>query len=107
MSEKLKQLLTTAPILKVVDPSKYYEVCTDASKEGVGAILTQEGKVIAYESRKLKEHEHKYSAYDLELLVAVHALRVWRHYLLGKIFLLKIDHSSLTNYFKQEDLNSR
>ena len=73
----------------------------------MGAILTQEGKVIAYESRKLKDHEQKYSSYDLELTAVVHALRVWRHYLLGKRFVLKTDHSSLTNYFKQADLNSR
>ena len=105
--EKLKQLLTIAPVLKVADPSKHYVVCTDANKEGVGAVLTQEGKVIAYESRKLSEHEQKYSSYDLELTVVIHALWVWRHYLLGKRFVLKTDHSSFTNYFKQADLNSR
>ena len=99
--------MTTTPILRVADPDKDYEVCTDASKEGVGAILTQEGKVVAYESRKLKDHEQRYFAYDLELTAVVHALRVWRHYLLGKRFVLKTDHSSLTNYFKKEDLNSR
>ena len=105
--ERLKQISTTAPVLRVADPNKDYEVCTDASKEGVSAVLTQEGKVIAYESRKLREHEQKYSSYDLELTVVVHALWMWRHYLLGKRFVLKTDHSSLTNYFKQADLNSR
>ena len=55
--EQLKYLLTTAPVLCVADPEKEYIVCTDASKEGVGGVLMQEGKVIAYESRKLKEHE--------------------------------------------------
>jgi hypothetical protein len=49
--ERLKHLLTTAPMLKVADPEKSFVVCTDASKEGVGGVLTQEGKVIAYESR--------------------------------------------------------
>lgn len=55
--KQLKYFLTTAPILSIANPSKDYVVCTDASKEGVGGVLMQEGKVIAYESRKLKEHE--------------------------------------------------
>lgn len=59
-------MLTTTPILSIVDPSKDYVLCTDASKEGVGGVLMHEGKVITYESRKLKEHEQKYSAYDLD-----------------------------------------
>lgn len=56
--------------------------------------------VIDYESRKLKEHEHKYFAYDLALTIVLYALKVWRHYLLGKRFLLMTDHSSLTSFFK-------
>ena len=75
----MKHLLTTAPILSIADPNKDYVVCTDASKEGVGGVLMQEGKVIAYESRKLKEHEQRYSAYDLELVVVIHALKIWIH----------------------------
>ena len=84
--EKLKHLLTTAPILSVADPNKDYVVCTDESKEGVGRVLMQEGKVIAYESRKLKEHEQRYSAYDLELTAVIYALKMWRHYLMGRRF---------------------
>eukprot|EP00253_Pinus_taeda_P020294 PITA_20294 len=105
--ERLKQLLTSAPVLSIADPNKDYVVCTDASGEGVGGVLMQEGKVIAYESRKLKEHEQKYSAYDLELAAVIHALKMWRHYLLGRKFLLLIDHHSLTNYFSQPTLNAR
>eukprot|EP00253_Pinus_taeda_P020519 PITA_20519 len=105
--EQLKHLLTTAPILSIVDPNKDYVVCTDASKEGVGGVLMQEGRVIAYQSRKLKEHEQKYSAYDLELAAVIHALKMWRHYLLGRKFLLLTDHHSLTNYFSQPTLNTR
>lgn len=67
----------------------------------------QEGKVIAYESRKLKEHEQKYFAYDLELDAIIHALKMWRHYLMGRKFLLLTDHHSLTNYFSQPTLNAR
>eukprot|EP00253_Pinus_taeda_P002642 PITA_02642 len=105
--EQLKHLLTTAPVLCVADPEKEYVVCTDASKEGVGGVLMQEGKVIAYESRKLKEHEQKYSAYDLELTVVIHALKMWRHYLVARKFLLMTDHHSLTSYFSQPTLNAR
>eukprot|EP00253_Pinus_taeda_P033189 PITA_33189 len=105
--EQLKHLLTTAPILSIADPNKDYVVCTDASKEGMGGVLMQEGRVIAYESRKLKEHEQKYSAYDLELAAVIHALKMWRHYLLGRKFLLLTDHHSLTNYFSQPTLNTR
>eukprot|EP00253_Pinus_taeda_P016078 PITA_16078 len=105
--EQLKHLLTTAPILRIADPDKDYVVCTDASKEGVGGVLMQEGRVVAYESRKLKEHEQKYSAYDLELTAVIHALKMWRHYLVGRKFLLLTDHHSLTNYFSQPTLNAR
>lgn len=52
-------MLTTAPILNIVDPNKDYVVCTDASKEGVDGVLMQEGRVATYESRKLKEYEKK------------------------------------------------
>eukprot|EP00253_Pinus_taeda_P028842 PITA_28842 len=102
-----KHLLTTAPILRIANPDNDYVVCTDASKEGVGGVLMQEGRVIAYESRKLKEHEQKYSAYDLELTAVIHALKMWRHYLVGRKFLLLTDHHSLTNYFSQPTLNAR
>ena len=54
---KLKELLTTAPILKVADPNKDFTVCVDVSKEGLGGVLVQEGHAICYESQKLKEHE--------------------------------------------------
>ena len=93
-------MLITAPVLGVADLSKEFEVCTDVCKEGVGEVLTQVGRAIAFESRKLKEHEQRYSAYDLELTAVVHALRIWRHYLLGKRFVLRTDHSNLTGYFK-------
>jgi hypothetical protein len=64
----LKELLTSAPILKIVDPNESFVVCTDACKEGLGGVLTQNGHVIGYESRKLKEHERNYATHDLELV---------------------------------------
>ena len=73
--------MTRTPILKVVDPSKDFVLCTDASKEGLGGVLTQECHVICYESQKLKEHEKNYVEHDLELTTIIHALKIWWHYL--------------------------
>jgi hypothetical protein len=70
-------------ILKFPDMDEDFLVCTDASKEGLGRVLMQDGRVIAYISRKLRKHEENYATHDLELLAIVYALRVWRHYLIG------------------------
>ena len=64
---KLKECLTSAPVLAVPNSTKEFVVCTDASLDGIGAVLMQEGQVIAYESRKLKIHEMNYPTHDLEL----------------------------------------
>ena len=80
---------------------KVFELCTNAYKEGVGALLSQDGKVVAYDTRKLKDHEQRYSMYDLELTMVVHALNVWRYYLLGKRFVLKTNHISLNSYLNK------
>lgn len=104
--DQLKHLLTTN-FLRIVDPSKEFTLWIDACKEGVGGLLMQEAKVVAYESWKLKEHEHKYLEYDLELTTVIHVLKMWRHYFLGKIFTLMIDHNSLTNNFRQPTINAR
>ena len=74
-------------------------MCTDACGEGLGGVLLQENSFIAYESRKLKKNEQNYSVYDLELAVVIHALKMWRHYLLGKKFTFMIDHISLKYFF--------
>ena len=73
-----------ALIVRVADPYKYYIVCTDPSKEGFGGVLLLEGHVVCYKYGKVKDHEHKYVVHDLELEAVVHALKMWRHYLLGK-----------------------
>ena len=84
---KLKHLLTINPILKIVDLFKYFVVCTYAYK-GLGGVLIKENYIIAYEFRKLKEHENNYATHDLELVVIIHALKMWQHYLIGMRFLL-------------------
>jgi hypothetical protein len=86
---------------------KDFTVCTNASKQGLGAVLMQDGGVIAYASRKLKKHEELYVTHDLELAVVMLALKIWRHYLVGWNFELKMDHQSLIHLFTQRDLNAR
>lgn len=103
---RLKHILTTTLVLKVVDPEKSFMVCTNASKDDDGGELTQEEKVITDQSRKLKDYEQSYSSYDVELSVVVHALKMWQHYLLGKKFLLLTDHSSLIIFFDHLSLNA-
>jgi hypothetical protein len=92
-------LSTTTPILKVPDMDVDFLVCTDASKEGLGEVLMQDERVIAYISRKLRRHEENYMTHDLELLAIVYALKVWRHYLVGRKFELKTDHCGLQHIF--------
>jgi hypothetical protein len=80
---RLKELLKKELILKVSDMDMNFLVCTNASKEGLGGVLMQDIRVIAYILRKLKRHEDNYVMHDLELLAIVYALKVWRHYLVG------------------------
>jgi hypothetical protein len=105
--QHLKQLLTSSPIVRITDQNEDFIVCTDACKEGLGGVLNQKGFVICYESRKLKEHERHYATHYLELEAIVHALRKWRHYLMGKRFELRIDHNVLKYLFDQPNLNAR
>ena len=70
----------------------------------IGRLLTQEGHVIVYESRKLKTHENIYKTYELELAAIIHALQIWRHHLIGKIFLLIFDNIILKYLFDQQNL---
>jgi hypothetical protein len=104
--QTLKHLLTHAPVLKITDLEADFLMRTDACKEGLGGVLMQEGKVIFYESRKLNEHEVNYVTHDLELATIVHALKMWRHYLLGRKFVLMIDHYGLRYLFDQPKLNA-
>ena len=104
---KLKHILTTAPVLKNVDPFKDFIVCTNACKEGLSGVLIQENYVMDYESRKLKEHENNYAMHDLELVAIIHAFKMWRCYLIRRKFLLMSDNISLKYLFDQQNLNSR
>jgi hypothetical protein len=97
--QHLKKLLTSNPILRIADPNEDFIVCTDACKEGLGGVLSQNVFFVCNESRNLKEHERHYATHDLDLVAIVHALRKWRNYLMGKIFEPRIDHNGLKYLF--------
>jgi len=105
--QTLKTKLTTAPVLAQPDVTKNFDVYCDASRIGLGCVLMQEGRVIAYASRQLRRHEENYPTHDLELAAIVHALKIWRHYLLGKTCNIYTNHKSLKYIFTQAELNMR
>ena len=82
-------------------------IYSDASKTGLGAVLMQNGNVVAYASRQLKTHERNYPTHDLELAAVVFALKIWRHYLYGNKCEIYTDHQSLKYIFTQKELNMR
>ena len=105
--QQLKSRLTSAPILIMPDITKPFDVYCDASQIGLGCVLMQEGKVISYLSRQLRQHEQNYPTHDLELAAVVLALKVWRHYLMGNRCEIYSDHKSLKYIFTQKELNMR
>jgi hypothetical protein len=105
--EQLKVLLTTAPVLAQPDIEKPFDVYCDALGSGLGCVLMQEGRVIAYASRQLRRHDEHYPTHDLELVAVVHALKIWHYYLLGNTCHLYTDHKSLKYIFTQSELNMR
>jgi hypothetical protein len=90
--QTLKQYLTSAPVLAQPDNSKPYEDYCDASGTGLGCVLMQENRVLAYASRALRPHDKNYPTHDLELVAVVHAMKIWRHYLMGTRCNIYTDH---------------
>jgi hypothetical protein len=90
-------------------PSKSYGfvIYSDASRKGLGCVLMQNGKVVAYASRQLKSYELNYLTHDLELAAVVFALKIWRHYLYGEKCKIFTDHKSLKYLFNHKELNLR
>jgi hypothetical protein len=83
------------------------DIYYDASRQGLGCVLMQDGKVVPYASRQLRKHEENYPTHDLELAIVMHTLRIWRHYLIGHRCEIYSDHKSLKYIFTQMDLNLR
>jgi hypothetical protein len=102
-----KKFLTSAPVLAQPNIEKPFDVYCDASRTSLGCVLMQDGRVIAYASRQLMKHEVNYLTHDLELAAVVHALKIWRHYLLGNKVHIFTDHKILRYIFTQPELNLR
>ena len=105
--EELKSRLTSAPILKLPSGTGDMVIYSDAYGQGLGCVLMQHGHVIAYASRQLKVHERNYPTHNLELAAVIHALKIWRHYLIGDRVMIYTDHKSLKYVFTQKELNMR
>jgi hypothetical protein len=105
--EELKKRLTTSPVLIMPDVHKGFDVYCDASRQGLGCVLMQEGKVVAYASIQLRKHEQNYPTHDLELAAIVRALKIWRQYMIGNKCQIFTDHKSLKYIFTQKYLNLR
>jgi hypothetical protein len=105
--QTLKKLLTTSLVLAQSDNIMSFDVYCVVSGTGLDCVLMQEGHVIAYSSHQLRPHEEHYPTHDLALAIVVHALRTWRHYLLGNVAHIFTDHKSLKYFFTQADLNRR
>ncbi|GJT35591.1 putative reverse transcriptase domain-containing protein [Tanacetum coccineum] len=103
----LKQKKCSAPILALPEGKENFVVYCDASHKGFGIILMQREKVIAYASCQLKVHEKNYTTHDLELVAAVFALKMWRHYMYGTNYVVFTDHKSLQHILDQKELNMR
>ena len=105
--EELKGRLTSSPVLALPFGRDGFVIYSDASRQGLGYVLMQNDRVIAYASRQLKKHEENYPTHNLELAVVVFALKIWRHYLYGASCRIFTDHKSLQYIFTKKELNLR
>ncbi|GKC70051.1 putative reverse transcriptase domain-containing protein [Tanacetum coccineum] len=103
----LKKKLCSALILALPEGSEDFIVYCDALIKGLGVVLMQREKVIAYASRQLKIHEKNYTTHDLELGAVVFSLKLWRHYLYGTKYTVFTDQKSLQHILNQKELNRR
>ena len=99
--------LVEAPVLIQPTSGREYTMYNNASGKGLGCMLIQDGKVVAYASRQLKPHEQNYPTHDLELAAIVFALKIWQHYLYGEKCRIFTDHKSLKYLLNKKDLNLR
>jgi hypothetical protein len=105
--DQLMKRFMSPPVLVMPDLQKGFDIYCDACGQGLGCVLMQEGHVIAYASHQLRKHELNYPTHDLELAAVVHALKIWRHHIMGTKCQVYTDHKSLKYIFTQKDLNLR
>jgi hypothetical protein len=102
---ELRKQLTIAPVLVIPGMEKRFSIFCDASGHGLGCVLMQDYPVVAYTSRHLRKHEEHYPTPNLELAIVVHALKIWRYYLMEKRCELYTDRKSWKYFFMQSDFN--
>jgi ribonuclease HI len=104
---QLRFKLMSPLVLIMPDLQKRFDINCDACCQGLGCVLMQKGHAIAYASRQLRKHELNYTTHDLELTAVVHALKIWRHYIMETKCQVYTDHKSLKYIFTQKDLKLR
>ena len=104
---EVKQKMTEAPVMRLPDFTKPFEVESDASGIGIGGVLSQKRHPIAYFSEKLNDAKQKYSTHDKEFYAIIRDLWHWRHYLLSLEFVIYSDHETLRYLHSQKKLNFR
>lgn len=97
--QSLTKFLVTTPVLAQPDIDKPFDVYCDTLGRGLVCVLMQEGRVIAYASRRFRKNELNYPTHDLELVVVVHILKIWRRHLLGNVVHIYTDHKCLMYIF--------
>jgi hypothetical protein len=105
--QELKKRLTTVAVLVMPDMEKPFSIYFNVSGQGLGCVLMQDDRMVAYASRQLRKHEVNYPTHDIKLAAVVHTLKIWRHYLMGKRCELYTDHKSLKYIFTQSNLYLR
>jgi hypothetical protein len=105
--QEIKRRLTTTPVFVLPDFSNPFELHCDASKLGIRAVLSQNGKPVAFFSEKLSGAKLWYNTYDVEFYAVVEAVRHWRHYLFLQDFILFTDHDALKHMGSQDKISSR
>lgn len=105
--QEIKQRLVSTTIRILPMESKKFIIYSDASFKRLGCVLMQQGKVITYASRQLKDQERNYPTHNLELAAVVYALKIWRHYLFREKIEIYTDHQTLKYIFMQKEMNMR
>ncbi|KAA0049889.1 Retrotransposable element Tf2 [Cucumis melo var. makuwa] len=105
--QELKKRLVIASVLTLLTPGVEFEIYCDASHQGLGYVLMQKGKVVAYASRQLKKHGYNYPTHDLELATVVLALKIWRHYLYDRVIQVQLNDSMLRKFAEEVRLNQK
>ena len=103
---KVEERLVTEPILTIPEREDGFLIYCDALSQGLGAVLMQHDRLIAYASRQLKDYEKNYLTHDFEVAAVVFALKMWSHYLYDVHCDIYINHKKLKYIFTQKEMNT-